>query len=216
VNDTTDATSDAQRTRAEQAARYQAWYDAPTAAVHTVETTAPAGPPGVPPVKRHRRKTPWGLIILVPFAVIAVLVLALVIVGLIVGTPAPKRAAAPAPPTYNAAPSTPAPGATTTAPSVASTTKAAAPLAPPTTKAAPPPAPAVIVIPDGTWTIGEDYPAGTYRALAVPGTCYWEITKSGTNGADLLANGDGPGNLRVVLKAGQDFNSRECGSWVKQ
>ena len=41
----------------------------------------------------------------------------------------------------------------------------------------------------GTWTVGTDIAPGTYRTTeAVSGMCYWEITRSGTNGDDIVAN----------------------------
>ena len=87
---------------------------------------------------------------------------------------------------------------------------------PTTAKAAPAP-PAPVHIDDGTWTVGTDMPAGSYRTTANVGAdCYWAILKSGSNGADIIAN-DIPGGGRptVTLKAGQDFQSRDCGTWAK-
>jgi hypothetical protein len=81
----------------------------------------------------------------------------------------------------------------------------------PTTKAVP----AVPTITDGTWTVGEDFPAGTYKTVGAGSTCYWAITKSGTNGSDIVDNHIGGGNLRVTLKAGQDFETDRCGTWAK-
>lgn len=71
---------------------------------------------------------------------------------------------------------------------------------------------------DGTWTVGADIEAGTYRSTAnVGSSCYWGIYQSGTNGADIIEN-DIPGGGRpvVALSPGQDFNSTRCGSWEKQ
>lgn len=48
-------------------------------------------------------------------------------------------------------------------------------------------------IDEGTWTVGVDVAPGTYRASQpVSSDCYWSITKSGTNGADIIRN-DIPG-----------------------
>lgn len=69
----------------------------------------------------------------------------------------------------------------------------------------------------GTWTVGDDIPAGTYRSSGVTSMCYWEISKTGTNGSDIIAN-DLPsgGRPQVTLKKGQDFKtSEECGVWSK-
>lgn len=71
---------------------------------------------------------------------------------------------------------------------------------------------------DGTWTVGTDIEAGTYRSTEnVGSSCYWGIYQSGTNGADIVEN-DIPGGGRpvVALSPGQDFNSTRCGSWEKQ
>jgi hypothetical protein len=54
----------------------------------------------------------------------------------------------------------------------------------PTTPTAPPP-PAAPTIREGTWTVGTDIPPGTYRTTSEVGTtCYWEISRTGTNGED--------------------------------
>jgi len=73
------------------------------------------------------------------------------------------------------------------------------------------------MITDGAWTIGVDFPAGKYRTTSpVDPNCYWEIDKSGTNGGTII-NNDIPGGGRptVTLKAGQDFRTRDCGTWTK-
>lgn len=71
---------------------------------------------------------------------------------------------------------------------------------------------------DGTWTVGTDIEAGTYRAAAEVGpSCYWGIYRSGTNGSDIIEN-DIPGGGRpvVTISAGQDFNSTRCGKWERK
>lgn len=71
---------------------------------------------------------------------------------------------------------------------------------------------------DGTWTVGKDISAGTYRATAdVGSSCYWGIYETGSNGGNIIEN-DLPGGGRpsVALSAGQDFKSSRCGTWVKQ
>lgn len=45
--------------------------------------------------------------------------------------------------------------------------------------------------------------------------CYRSITKSGSNGSDIIENHFGPGNLTVTLTAGQDFTFDGCGTWSK-
>ncbi|TDU26039.1 hypothetical protein [Arthrobacter sp. JUb115] len=71
---------------------------------------------------------------------------------------------------------------------------------------------------DGVWTVGSDIKAGTYRAKeAVGSDCYWAVVKTGTNGSDIIDNGiPGGGRPAVTVKKGQDFESKRCGTWVKQ
>lgn len=73
-------------------------------------------------------------------------------------------------------------------------------------------------ITEGTWTVGRDIEAGTYVTQGtVSGSCYWEITRSGTNGGDIIENDIvGGGRPTVTLTVGQDFTTNRCGSWVKQ
>ena len=128
-----------------------------------------------------------------------------------------QGATAPQPPPFVAA--APTPGCVHgTLPSGACVNAAPPPpvtmAAPTATAVAAPPAVATIV--DGMWTIGEDAPAGTYKVVAAGDTCYWAILKSGTNGSDIVDNHLGGGNLRVTLKAGQDFETKRCGTWVRQ
>lgn len=82
--------------------------------------------------------------------------------------------------------------------------------APPTPKPKP-------TIDEGVWTVGLDVPAGTYRVTApVDDDCYWAITKSGSNGEDIIANDIvSGGRPTVTLKKGQDFESARCGTWEK-
>lgn len=72
---------------------------------------------------------------------------------------------------------------------------------------------------DGQWTVGEDFPAGTYQvevALGEGSGCYWEINKTGTNGTEIIANDVFvKGKPKVTLTVGQDFKTDDCGRWVK-
>ena len=73
-------------------------------------------------------------------------------------------------------------------------------------------------IEEGTWTVGTDIKAGTYRVTESVGrSCYWAIYRSGTNGSDIIQN-DIPGGGRptVTLSKGQDFTTKRCGSWRKR
>jgi hypothetical protein len=71
---------------------------------------------------------------------------------------------------------------------------------------------------EGVWTVGVDVEPGTYRvAEPLAGECYWKITASGTNGADIVEN-DIPtgGRPTVTLRKGQDFTNNGCGTFVRQ
>jgi len=86
-------------------------------------------------------------------------------------------------------------------------------------KPAKPAKPAAATVDDGTWTVGDDIPAGTYKVnqpIASGSLCYWAITKTGSNGGDIVAN-DLPsgGRPSVVVKRGQDFETNGCGTWTK-
>jgi hypothetical protein len=141
------------------------------------------------------------------------------VAGLILGAGATYAAVA-----GNAGNSTPAAAAapatstvyvtvTVAAPTTATTTTAA----PATTSPAPPPPPPTPTIQEGTWTVGEDFPPGTYKTSNAPESCYWGIYKSGQNQDlnSIISNHNGGGNLRVTLKAGQDFTTERCGTWTK-
>lgn len=74
----------------------------------------------------------------------------------------------------------------------------------------------VPTITNGVWTVGRDIPAGTYTSNGVSGSCYWEITRSGSNGQDIIANDLPSGGFpTVTLSTGQDFSTDGCGSWKK-
>lgn len=73
-------------------------------------------------------------------------------------------------------------------------------------------------ITEGIWTVGKDVVPGTYRtAKALTSSCYWSITRTGSNGGDIIEN-DGPkgGFPMVVLSEGQTFENDGCGDWKKQ
>lgn len=72
-------------------------------------------------------------------------------------------------------------------------------------------------IEEGTWTVGRDITPGTYRtSQPVIGRCYWQITRTGSNG-DIVENDIVTGAYPTVqLGAGQDFTNRGCGTFVKQ
>jgi hypothetical protein len=102
-----------------------------------------------------------------------------------------------------------------TAPVVAAPTPTAAGAAGGSAKPKPAPKPAP-TIGDGTWVVGEDFPAGRYRVIEpVQGTCYWQISKANTNGSSIVANDIVTGGRpTVTLKKGQEFRA-DCGTWRK-
>jgi hypothetical protein len=71
---------------------------------------------------------------------------------------------------------------------------------------------------EGIWTVGVDVTPGTYRTSQQVGSdCYWQISKGGSGGADIIKNDiPGGGFPTVTLSAGQDFTNQGCGTFVKQ
>ena len=71
-------------------------------------------------------------------------------------------------------------------------------------------------IDDGTWQVGTDIQAGTYRAPG-GGTCYWEIrTKPDTGDGSIDGikdNGAGDTSPVVTLASGEWFKTQSCGTW---
>lgn len=87
-----------------------------------------------------------------------------------------------------------------------------------------PTAPATKALPhieaDALVHVGEDVPAGTYRASqdvsAVGGMCYWSKTRD-AEGQDIIANNIVKvGRPQVTLAKGQWFVSQDCGEWAKK
>ncbi len=76
--------------------------------------------------------------------------------------------------------------------------------------------PSPITITDGTFIVGVDLPAGTYRSDGGP-TCHW-ARLSGFTGesTDIIAN-DNPAGPAVVSIQPTDvgFQSKSCGSWTE-
>ena len=113
-------------------------------------------------------------------------------------------------------------GTTTATPAVTTTVFAPAPTVTVFESAPAPQAPAnagaLTEIPTGTFTVGTDIAPGTYKvtALLTGDDCYWGIYKSGTNTDDIIENDALVSGLpTVTLKVGQDFSSRNCGTWKK-
>jgi len=106
----------------------------------------------------------------------------------------------------------------TLAPTVAPTTPAAEQPAPSTAAAK---APAPTIAGDDVVQVGQDVPAGTYRAVeAVENDgflmCYW-LKSSDAEGTQIISNGlPQGGRPQVTLKKGQWFTSQGCPTWRKQ
>jgi hypothetical protein len=66
--------------------------------------------------------------------------------------------------------------------------------------------------------VGEDVPAGTYRAKAAVDNqlCYWQKSTD-AEGAKIIDNGlPTGGRPEVTLKKGQWFTSQGCPEWIKK
>lgn len=70
---------------------------------------------------------------------------------------------------------------------------------------------------NGTWRVGTDIPAGTYRSInAASASCYWERLRGfGGTLADIIAN-DIDGGIRLVTIGASDlgFRSNGCATWI--
>jgi hypothetical protein len=77
--------------------------------------------------------------------------------------------------------------------------------------------PAPTIAGDDLVHVGEDVPAGTYRAAeSVDGDCYWKKSTD-PEGDDIIDNDFPPGGRpQVTLKKGQWFTSARCPEWRKK
>lgn len=74
--------------------------------------------------------------------------------------------------------------------------------------------PAQVVVPAGTYTVGEDIPPGRYKSPERAGDlCYWQVSGSG---GDLLDNGLGGGFPSFTVKRGQQLETHGCPDFVLQ
>lgn len=65
---------------------------------------------------------------------------------------------------------------------------------------------------DGTWLVGRQMPAGSWRATGGPG-CFWQrLSGFGGEPAEVIASGTSA--TVTLLEADLGFRSRRCGSWV--
>jgi hypothetical protein len=69
---------------------------------------------------------------------------------------------------------------------------------------------------DGTYLVGSDIQAGTYRTLEpVLSGCYWEIDRAGSNGQDIIANDNVDGGYpTITLTKNEEISSSDCGTFV--
>lgn len=72
-------------------------------------------------------------------------------------------------------------------------------------------------IPDGTYIVGTDLTAGTYRSAASPG-CYWgRLSGFGGTNEQIIANDNTDAGAIVTISASdKGFSSSSCGPWIKQ
>jgi hypothetical protein len=74
-----------------------------------------------------------------------------------------------------------------------------------------------IAFADGTYRVGPDVAAGTYRSVATADSCYWERL-SGFGGTldNIIANyfGNSP-TIVTIAPTDVGFRSSNCGGWTK-
>jgi hypothetical protein len=71
--------------------------------------------------------------------------------------------------------------------------------------------------PDGTYIVGTDLTAGTYRSPASAG-CYWERLSGFGGTLDQIIANDGTDTGAIVTISASDkgFSASKCGTWTKQ
>ena len=70
---------------------------------------------------------------------------------------------------------------------------------------------------NGTWRVGKEFAAGTYRVDAGEG-CYWaRLTTAHAGDAldNVIEDGLGGGSQTVTLGEGEWFETADCGEWRK-
>ncbi len=81
-----------------------------------------------------------------------------------------------------------------------------------------PPAPAgpQTTFSEGTYLVGEDIKAGTYKTSGGPDDgCYWARNKDDSGEGDsIIANDLGGGPTRVTVKKGEIFETNGCEDWT--
>jgi hypothetical protein len=70
--------------------------------------------------------------------------------------------------------------------------------------------------PDGTFRVGPDIEAGTYRSVATTDSCYWERLRGfGGTLDEIIANFFGTGSTIVTIApTDAGFRSERCGGWA--
>lgn len=96
-------------------------------------------------------------------------------------------------------------------------TSEAPPTLEPTPEPTPPPTPSgpVTSFGDGTFVVGTDIVAGTYKAVP-SGECYWARIHGTSDESDIIANHLASGPTTVTISSSDgEFVSRSCGQWTK-
>ncbi|WP_231974753.1 hypothetical protein [Mycobacterium sp. E1747] len=105
-------------------------------------------------------------------------------------------------------------GSNQTATTVTSTVPAETKTVTVTAAPPPPPGPKTTIASDGTFIIGSDIAAGTYRSAGKYG-CYWARLRS-LDTTDIIDNNvnDGP-QVVQILPSDRAFMTRNCAAWHK-
>lgn len=69
---------------------------------------------------------------------------------------------------------------------------------------------------DGSYRVGIDIAAGTYRSSATATSCYWKRMSNFTGTDDIIANylSNSPTTV-TILASDAGFQTRGCGTWTK-
>jgi hypothetical protein len=72
-------------------------------------------------------------------------------------------------------------------------------------------------LPDGTYIVGTDLTAGTFRSAASQG-CYWARVRGfgGTNDQIIANDNTDAGAIVTISASDKGFTSSSCGPWTKQ
>lgn len=114
----------------------------------------------------------------------------------------------------------PGPTVTVTAPPAPAVTVTAKPAAAPKPKAKPKPKAAATFPGDGTYVVGADIKAGTYRSKPGPdglGMCIWQRLSDTSGELDAVIAGDiSQGPVTVTIKSGDEaFQTNGCDTWER-